>query len=66
MRLKNFTTFTKCPEYFQSDATTARIESLSERLKFVNWASMEYDFNIEKSVIQDVGITDTLRRLHAS
>jgi len=45
------------------DETTARIEGLSERLKFVDWASMECDFRFEKAVLQDNEITDTLRRL---
>jgi len=30
----------------------AKIDSLSERVKSINWSGVEYDFNIERSVVQ--------------
>ncbi len=49
----------------QFDSSIAKIDSLSERLKLIRWSYVNYDFNIEQSALQNVGITDMLRRLHA-
>ncbi len=37
---------------FQFDSVVAKIDSLSERVKSINWSGVEYDFNIERSVVQ--------------
>jgi hypothetical protein len=49
----------------QFDSSIAKIDSLSECLKLIRWSDVHYDFNVERSALQNVGITDTLRRLHA-
>jgi hypothetical protein len=49
----------------QFDLSVAKIDSLSECLKLICWNDVHYDFSIEQSALQNIGITDTLRRLHA-
>jgi hypothetical protein len=39
-------------KHFQFDSVVAKIDSLSERVKSINWSGVEYDFNIERSVVQ--------------
>lgn len=43
------------------DAILARAEAASERLKSINWGAYEYDFGLEKSVIEQ-DITATMKR----
>ena len=43
------------------DAILARAEAASERLKTINWGAYEYDFGLEKSVIEQ-DITATMKR----
>ena len=43
------------------DATLARAEAATNRLKSVNWGAYEYDFGLEKSVIEQ-DITATMKR----
>lgn len=44
------------------DAILARVESASEKLKSINWGVYEYDFGIEKTVIEQ-DITATMKRM---
>jgi len=44
------------------DAILARAEAASERLKSINWGAYEYDFGLEKSVIEQ-DITATMKRM---
>lgn len=44
------------------DAILARAEAASERLKNINWGAYEYDFGLEKSVIEQ-DITATMKRM---
>ena len=43
------------------DAILARAEAASERIKSINWGAYEYDFGLEKSVIEQ-DITATMKR----
>ena len=43
------------------DAILARAEAASEKLKSINWGAYEYDFGLEKSVIEQ-DITATMKR----
>ena len=43
------------------DAILARAEAASEKLKNINWGAYEYDFGLEKSVIEQ-DITATMKR----
>lgn len=47
------------------DQILARIEGLSERVKSVDWTATDYDFRLERSVVEQ-DISATLRRLHAN
>lgn len=44
------------------DAILARAEAAAERLKHINWGAYEYDFGLEKSVIEQ-DITATMKRM---
>ncbi len=46
------------------DALVARVEGISERVKNVDWAATEYNFNLEKSVVSQ-DLATTLSRMNA-
>jgi len=48
-----FSLSTKCIGDSNVDEVTARIERLAERIRCVDWNSTEYDFRLEKSVVNE-------------
>ncbi len=54
----------KCSGGADIDAILARVEGISERVRNVDWASTEYNFNLERSVVSQ-DLTTTMRRLNA-
>ena len=46
---------------YDLDTILARAEAASERLKSINWGAYEYDFSLEKTVIEQ-DVTATMRR----
>ena len=50
-----FTLSSKCCGGNDLDEVLARVESIAERIRNVDWSTTEYDFRLEKSVInQDI------------
>lgn len=58
---------TRCSGGSDLDAVLARVESIAERIRNVDWQAADYDFRLERSVLsQESMITDSLQRLHAN
>lgn len=59
-----FTLTTKSAGGTDIDETTARIERISERIRNVDWSSTEYDFRLERSVLNE-DLNRSLMRLQS-
>ena len=46
-----FTLSSKCSGGNNLDEVLARVETIAERIRNVDWSTTEYDFRLEKSVI---------------
>lgn len=60
-----FSLSSRCSGSTDLDEVLARVESIAERIRRVDWAATEYDFRLEKSVASQ-DITNSLRRLHTN
>ena len=58
-----FSLSAKCVGDSSLDEVTARIERLAERIRCVDWNSTEYDFRLEKSVVNE-DVNSSLMRMN--
>ena len=58
-----FSLSAKCVGDSNVDEVTARIERLAERIRCVDWNSTEYDFRLEKSVVNE-DVNSSLMRMN--
>jgi len=54
----------RCAGSSDVDEATARIERIKDRIQNVDWSSTEYDFRLERSVLNE-DLNGSLMRLHA-